>query len=125
MSTFRVYRIENDRGEGPYSDSALTKYPVYDCIRQHNGDPARPSPFQQGEPWSVMNFSSAEVFGFFDMEYLGRWFDPHLLTFLLTHGHKVVWYEVPENTLRLGDSGQVSFRKDLALLSGVEMEYSS
>lgn len=78
-----IYRVENEKGEGPY-DGNWNGYARKNCCgRQH------PAPGAEG--WRGVE--SAEVFGFTSKEQLYRWFRPADLQALASDGYHLIEYD--------------------------------
>ena len=110
MAFTTVLRVENARGEGPYS------VPIHDkrwwAIRaEHNY--TRPGPTRYGEPWYSYPSSpwrDSHVCGFLDRAQLNAWFNQAELQLLVELGFTINQYQVAEEDILLGQS-QITFIK--------------
>ncbi len=112
-----VFRVEDENGCGPYKNPRRFDIPKLDnFLSNHCKENGRPAPFQQGEPWEdylngdMPSSLREHIFGFLLLQDLHTWFRD-CLHILLENGFKISAYPVNEDTILLGNSGQISFQK--------------
>jgi hypothetical protein len=111
----RVYRVENDNGNGPYwgfrgniEDSVI--------LHQHGLSAHTPDPHDPEEPWhrSRSYGVKSESFGFASIQAAQSWFDlKEVREVLLRNDLRLYEYEVEEDTVTKGKH-QLTFRKSTA-----------
>ncbi len=115
----RVYRVENEQGEGPYKHTIRKNG---QRIGAAHWDDAHPGPTEDGLDWAVFGyeapFSESEytdkVFGTNSLESLLAWFDGWW-DVLERHGYSAEEYEVPDECVAVGIGGeQVVFMRSRA-----------
>lgn len=112
----RVYRVENEFGEGPYNAEHTTparaEYVFGDDDVSDSYVEARPGPQRDGMKYVPGKYK----FGFESKAQLANWFgDDHFGPFLANNGYRIATYEVPAERVRYGGH-QVAFAGDMAKL---------
>jgi len=90
-----VYRIENDKGNGPYNSE--WKY-VEKLRQEHNKDYKRPSPYLSNIDF---NFE-IDKFGFINLRSYKNWFTTKWRTRFKKHNFKLNVYYVNKQNIKIG-----------------------
>lgn len=112
----KVYRLENDKGKGPYTDcsSLCHTYGMY----------SHPGPYDDGLEDAMFEFQAKHgarwrefyKFGFESLEAFSWWFDhEYFLARAEEKGFRLRIYKVNKQSVRFGDH-QLIYRSDRATL---------
>ena len=110
----KVFRMENESGNGPYAAEWDFARPVDldDMVSHHNR--SRPKAHQDGIKFGTAMWDVHTRFGMESLDRLRWWFSGYL-DLLQSHGFNVITCEVPEGHYRVGTSGQVAFDHQAAI----------
>lgn len=86
-----VYRIENERDEGPFQSYGDDWKDVYNVLNEHDSY-AHPSPRNDG----IDNMERSEVCGCISMEQIEVWFPEPCRTKLAAHGFSLKTFVVED-----------------------------
>lgn len=99
-----VWRVENDKGEGPYIHPRFHSYKLSDMAFAHRNS-THPDPFDEN-----IKFDESYYCGFHNHSSVLEWFDGYI-DILTEYNYKIVKYKA--NNVLLGKK-QVMFKKSTA-----------
>lgn len=104
-----VYRVENERGIGPYWEKEMQDRPQW--MHDHNMSDFHPSPRVE---WGYQNELDVKIFGFTSLAQLYSWFSEETLPWLRENGFKLTTYSADEYEMLLGKF-QCAFKRETAV----------